>query len=75
MDDLLEFLARKTGCLYLSDLLDTERLYPAIQNIPEEKYPLDEWNEMIAYIYRTDERFTSVAGIKRYIASLEDEDT
>lgn len=50
---LLERLAGKAGCMYLSDLHMKNRLsyiYYAVLEIPAEYYSLSEWSDTIRYI-------------------------
>mgnify|MGYP005858389401 CR=1 FL=1 len=53
MVGLLEILAFRSGCMYLSDL-QQPRLLPAIRralyNIPPEQFSLWEWQDAVAYI-------------------------
>lgn len=57
---LLEMLAGKTGCMYLSDLHIKKRLsyiYYAVSEIPAESYPLSEWESALRYIAGIDDTF------------------
>lgn len=53
MVGLLEILANRAGCIYLSDL-HQPKLLPAIRralcNIPPEQFSLWEWQDAVAYI-------------------------
>ena len=53
MVGLLEILANRAGCMYLSDL-HQPKLLPAIRralcNIPPEQFSLWEWQDAVAYI-------------------------
>ena len=53
MVGLLEILAFRSGCMYLSDL-QQPRLLPAIRralyNSPPEQFSLWEWQDAVAYI-------------------------
>lgn len=53
MVGLLEILANRAGCMYLSDL-HQPKLLPAIRralcNIPPERFSLWEWQDAVAYI-------------------------
>ena len=68
MDDLLEYLTYKTGSMYMSDLPMNSWMVPsAVRKIPEQRYSVEEWNEAIAYIFRTDQKFRSAREAKEYI--------
>lgn len=68
MDELLEYLRYKTGCMYMSDLSRFPwRLPNAVRNIPDNKYPVTEWNEAIGYILHVNTAFETVGDAKRYI--------
>ena len=50
---LLEFLARETGCVYLSDLRQPARLAAvrkAVRGLSPGQFSLWEWNDAAAYI-------------------------
>lgn len=54
---LVEYIAYKVGCTYISDLprLDTlGRLKAArvLEGVPVEAYPLSQWNDALQYIVR-----------------------
>lgn len=70
LDDLLEYLTFKTGCMYMSDLPRCRwKLSSAIRNMPEERYSVSAWNEAIAYIYRVEKQFETVRDAKKFILS------
>ena len=51
--NLLERLARETGCVYLSDLHKQDvqaKLLAALSKVAADSYPLDEWNEALVYV-------------------------
>ena len=51
--DFLEYIAAKSGCLYLSDLHNPENLLfvqCAVSQIDPSVYSLEEWNEAARYI-------------------------
>lgn len=53
--NLLEYLARETGCIYLSDLHKPDiqaRILAALSVVAAEDYPLEEWNEVLEYVAR-----------------------
>lgn len=51
--ELLEYLAMKTGCLYLSDLkyLKSKSIISiVIRRVPAKIYSLHEWNDAVQYL-------------------------
>lgn len=51
--NLLEQLARDTGCAYLSDLHKQDiqaKLLAALSKVAADEYPLEQWNEALAYV-------------------------
>lgn len=52
---LLEYMAQRSGCRYLSDLRylsgwEQMRLAREVFHIPVEAYPLETWNDALAYL-------------------------
>lgn len=52
---LLDYLAQRTGCLFLSDLRDLDRqrqdiLLQTLRSISPEDVPLKEWNDALTYL-------------------------
>lgn len=53
---LLEYLAEQENCVYMSDLrflrgLDRAHLLHEIRRLPEDRFPVEEWNEALAYLF------------------------
>ena len=69
---LLEFLAYKTGCTYLSDLLRASgvRLARVLEGIPAEDADLREWNDALAYLAKAPPEETSPKARARLIQVL-----
>lgn len=72
---LLEFLAYKAGCPYLSDLQDIadwqrSRLARELEQIPAEDAGLREWNDALAYLTGAPPEGTAQAARERLIQSL-----
>ena len=71
MAGLLEILAFRTGCMYLSDLRQSRRL-PQIRRenkkIPTEQFSLWEWNDAVAYITGSPHSFANAGEAARYLA-------
>ena len=52
---LLEYMAQRSGCSYLSDLRylscwEQMRLAREVSHIPVEAFPLEAWNDALAYL-------------------------
>lgn len=52
---LLDYLAQRTGCLFLSDLRDLDRqrrgiLLQTLRSVSPEDVPLKEWNDALTYL-------------------------
>lgn len=52
---LVDYLAYKTHCEYVSDLnfmddIGRWRAYCALESVPVEAYPLKEWNDALCYV-------------------------
>lgn len=70
--DLLEFIAAKSGCLYLSDLHNQENLLfvqCAVSQIDPSVYSLEEWNEAARYITQEAVAFETEEQAFNYIIS------
>lgn len=55
---LIDYLAQKARCTYIKrttkfDLID------AVQQIPEEAYSMDDWNEALMYMSNREARYSS----------------
>ena len=67
---LLEMLAGKAGCMYLSDLHMKNRLsyiYYAVSEIPAEGYSLSEWSDTIRYITGEKHTFCTEAEAREWL--------
>ncbi len=74
---LLDALALKAGCEYLSDLrcLDAwkrARLVRALKDIPADAAGLKEWNDAVQYLSRDAPLATAEAARERLISTLSD---
>lgn len=72
---LLEFLAYKAGCAYLSDLPRASgwqrvRLAHALERVPAEAAVLREWNDALDYLAQAPPEETAQAARERLIQSL-----
>lgn len=71
---LLELLAFKTGCMYLSDLHRADCLYRiqnAVSAISPEEYSLWEWNDAVYYITGKESFFRSQKRAASFLKSYE----
>ena len=73
---LLDYLARRTGCLYLSDLrhLDRRRrglLLQVLEGLPAETAPLKEWNDALRYLAGASPEETAGKARARLLALLD----
>ena len=76
--DLLERLAKKAGCAYLSDLHAPQwasRLQAVLEEVAPEQAGLEEWNEAVDYITGTNQGYTSKKEAReqllRYVKKIE----
>ena len=72
---LLEFLAYKAGCAYLSDLPHASgrqraQLAHELERVPAEAAALREWNDALAYLSQAPPEKTAQAARERLIATL-----
>lgn len=72
---LLEFLAYKAGCPYLSDLprvsgWQRTRLARELEHIPAESASLHDWNDALEYLAQAPPEETAQAARERLIQSL-----
>lgn len=72
---LLEFLAYKAGCAYLSDLPHASgwqrvRLAHALERVPAEAAVLREWNDALDYLAQAPPEETAQAARERLIQLL-----
>lgn len=61
---LVDYLAYKTHCEYVSDLnfmddIGRWRAYCALESVPVEAYPLKEWNDALCYVAKCSPQSTS----------------
>ena len=65
---MLEYLAMKTGCMYLSDLKQKPMVTISliIKRIPVETYSLHVWNDAVEYL-TGHEAFCSAEEAKKYL--------
>lgn len=72
---LLEFLAYRAGCVYLSDLHNASswqkaRLVRELEGMPAEAVTLCEWNDALAYLAQAPPEGTAEAARKRLLCAL-----
>lgn len=68
-EDLLDYLAERAHCAYLSDLHLPEvytQLWPLLNGIPNERYTLNQWTQAISYILGKDFHFSKISAAKDY---------
>ena len=68
---LLDTAAEVCGT-YLSELrrgATRQQVIPYLLQIPDDRYPLDEWNDALAYLLGTAESCSSVAAAKDLLAA------
>ena len=73
MTGLLEILCFKTGCMYLSDLRQSERppvIKRAVQSICPGKFSLWEWNDAVTYITGSPHSFANAGEAAGYLMAL-----
>lgn len=76
---LLDFLAYKAGCSYLSDLpratgWQRARLARALNDIPADAASLHDWNDALVYLAQTPPAPTAQEARARLMAKLSDPD-
>ena len=70
MDDLINELKEKSGCLYISDLHEPhyfDSVINAINSIDDEAYPIRAWNDVVRYIAQTKIVFDSPKAAKDFL--------
>lgn len=72
---LLEYLAERENCVYMSDLqflrgLDRAHLLHEIRRLPEDRFPVEEWNEALAYLSGRRPKQTSRAAKESLLSNL-----
>ena len=68
---LLDDLARQVGCTCLSDLRSVfcrEQIAGVLPTLPAGKYPLAQWNETAAYIFKGTGKFVSETDARAFLA-------
>lgn len=73
--DLLDYLASKSGCAYLSDLhckMNLLLIQHEITRIDPKQFSLDEWNEAAAYISQEEISFDTSSQAKEYLLSIKE---
>lgn len=71
---LLEFLAAKTGCMYISDLHNTAyqcMIGHIIHQMDADAFLLSEWNDAVAYITGESKQFTDKTQAARYLENYD----
>lgn len=70
MKDLLGLIAEKANCNYISDLPTNYKFLiksEVIVGINNEDYSLNEWNDAVTYILKTQQKFNSVDEARSYL--------
>ena len=69
---LLDFLAYKAGCQYLSDLprINGARLARELEHIPAESASLHDWNDALEYLAQAPPEATPQAARRRLLERL-----
>ena len=72
---LLDYLARRTNCLFLSDLRQLDRrrrglLLQVLERLPPEKFPPKEWNDALRYLAGASPEETAEKARTRLLALL-----
>lgn len=72
---LLDVLAMKAGCAYLSDLHDLDvwrqvRLARILKEIPAHSANLKEWNDALEYLFRAPPQASAEAARERLLQAL-----
>ena len=73
---LLDYIAFKSGCAFLTDLHDPKNLLfikTTLHSIAPSLFRLDEWNDAVAYITGKDISFQSGAQAMEYLLSYKAE--
>ncbi|MEG1164292.1 MAG: hypothetical protein RR313_07155, partial [Anaerovoracaceae bacterium] len=66
--NLIEEIARRLGCDYISDLRDSGHKKNLIGILPEAtEYPLAQWNDAVEYLCTTEKKFETAEGARDYI--------
>ena len=68
--DLLEFLAAKAGCIYLSDLRQPylfSSVYHTLKRLDAEAFSLREWNDAATYLTQKPCSFESPEQARQYL--------
>ena len=73
---LLDYLARRTNCLFLSDLRQLDRrrrglLLQVLERLPPEKFPPKEWNDALRYLAGASPEETAGKARARLLALLD----
>ena len=69
----LDYMAAKTGFMYVSDLsLDESLIYiqHVLRDIESQSYSLKEWNDAVEYITREKAEFETGEQAKQYLLAL-----
>jgi hypothetical protein len=72
--DLLEVLAEKSGCMFISDLRTmtvTRRLVSALEEINPDDFSLAEWNNVAHYLTSDQISFASCEEAQHYLMSYQ----
>jgi hypothetical protein len=70
--ELLDYLAFKCGCMYLSDLPAKcwqIPLFHALRKVTPEAFPVREWNDAVAYLTGEERNFQSQELAAGYLLS------
>ena len=73
---LLDYIATKSGCVFLSDLHEPKNLLSiktTLHSIDPSLFRLDEWNDAVAYITGKDISFPSSEQALEYLLSYKEQ--
>lgn len=74
MGNLLEYLAEKLGCAFLSDLRESPSpgsMRKTIREIPADAFPVKQWKDAVAYLTGRDADFASAQEAKEYLSNYD----
>lgn len=72
---LVEYIAYKAGCEYISDLhtldeVKKRKAFWAVEKVMPEMYPLTQWNDALQYVVKADPEQTAEDARTALIAAL-----
>lgn len=73
MENLLEYLSRKAGCSYISDLKSEVHKKKAISillQMDKDKFPLEQWQDAISYLFMCHKKIDSETDVKNLLRTF-----